>query len=65
MLRILGNIIWFLCGGIVMGLVWWLVGVLVFISIIGILWGCVCFVIGNFLFWLFGYEVIFCDELID
>ncbi|MEB5556180.1 hypothetical protein GOP97_10475 [Vibrio cholerae] len=36
MLRTLGNIIWFLCGGIVMGLAWWLVGVLAFISIIGI-----------------------------
>lgn len=50
MLRTLGNIIWFLCGGIVMGLAWWLVGVLAFISIIGIPWGRACFVIGNFSF---------------
>ncbi len=55
MLRTLGNIIWFLCGGIVMGLAWWLVGVLAFISIIGIPWGRACFVIGNFSFWPFGY----------
>ncbi|MEG9414672.1 YccF domain-containing protein [Vibrio cholerae] len=65
MLRTLGNIIWFLCGGILMGLAWWLVGVLAFISIIGIPWGRACFVIGNFSFWPFGYEAISRDELTD
>ncbi|ELL3751856.1 YccF domain-containing protein [Vibrio cholerae] len=65
MLRTVGNIIWFLCGGIVMGLAWWLVGVLAFISIIGIPWGRACFVIGNFSFWPFGYEAISRDELTD
>lgn len=65
MLRTLGNIIWFLCGSIVMGLAWWLVGVLAFISIIGIPWGRACFVIGNFSFWPFGYEAISRDELTD
>lgn len=65
MLRTLGNIIWFLCGGIVMGLAWWLVGVLAFISIIGIPWGRACFVIGNFSFWPFGYEAISRNELTD
>ncbi|EHK7540561.1 YccF domain-containing protein [Vibrio cholerae] len=65
MLRTLCNIIWFLCGGILMGLAWWLVGVLAFISIIGIPWGRACFVIGNFSFWPFGYEAISRDELTD
>lgn len=65
MLRTLGNIIWFLCGGIVMGLAWWLFGVLAFISIIGIPWGRACFVMGNFSFWPFGYEAISRDELTD
>ncbi|HGF7477528.1 TPA: YccF domain-containing protein [Vibrio mimicus] len=63
MLRTLGNIIWFLCGGIVMGLAWWLFSVLAFISIIGIPWGRACFVMGNFSFWPFGYEAISRDEL--
>ncbi|AFC60496.1 hypothetical protein VC0101557_02450 [Vibrio cholerae VC0101557] len=48
-----------------MGLAWWLVGVLAFISIIGIPWGRACFVIGNFSFWPFGYEAISRDELTD
>ncbi len=63
MLRILGNIIWFLCGGVIMGLAWWLVGLICFISIIGIPWGRACFVIGNFSFFPFGQEVISRDEL--
>ena len=63
MLRVLGNIIWFLCGGVIMGLAWWLVGLLCFISIIGIPWGRACFVMGNFSFFPFGQEVIGRDEL--
>ncbi|KGY10169.1 YccF domain-containing protein [Vibrio sinaloensis] len=63
MLRLLGNIIWFLCGGVIMGLAWWLVGLLCFISIIGIPWGRACFVMGNFSFFPFGQEVIGRDEL--
>jgi uncharacterized membrane protein YccF (DUF307 family) len=59
----LGNIIWFLCGGVVMGLMWWLFGILAFISIIGIPWGRACFVMGNFSFFPFGQEAIARDEL--
>ncbi|WP_291356009.1 YccF domain-containing protein [Desulfovibrio sp.] len=53
-LNFLGNVLWFLLGGLVMGLAWWLVGVLCFISIIGIPWGRACFVIGKFAFCPFG-----------
>lgn len=63
MLKILGNIIWFLCGGVFMGLAWWLVGLVCFVSIIGIPWGRACFVMGNFSFFPFGQEVIARDEL--
>lgn len=62
-MRTLGNIIWFLCGGVVMGLMWWLFGLLAFISIIGIPWGRACFVMGNFSFFPFGQEAIGRDEL--
>ncbi|MEF1291571.1 YccF domain-containing protein [Vibrio sp. M260118] len=63
MLRILGNIIWFLCGGVIMGLMWWFFGLLAFISIVGIPWGRACFVMGNFSFFPFGQEAIARDEL--
>ena len=62
-MRTLGNIIWFLFGGIVMGLAWWLFGILAFISIIGIPWGRACFVMGTFSFFPFGKEAIDREEL--
>lgn len=53
-LSCLGNLIWFLLGGIFMGLVWWFYGLLCYISIIGIPWGRACFVLGGFAFFPFG-----------
>ena len=57
-MRLLGNIIWFLCGGIFMGLAWWFFGLIALISIIGIPWAKACFVIGQFTFFPFGKESI-------
>ena len=48
----LGNVLWFILGGALMGLGWWLVGLLAFVSIVGIPWGRACFVIGQFAFCL-------------
>lgn len=62
-MRTIGNIIWFLLGGVMMGLAWWFFGLLAFISIVGIPWGRACFVIGNFSFFPFGQEAIGRDEL--
>lgn len=57
-MALIGNIIWFVFGGLMMGLAWWLAGILCFISIIGIPWGKACFVIGQFTFWPFGKEAV-------
>lgn len=57
-MRTLGNILWFILGGVLMGLGWWLIGLLAFISIIGIPWGKACFVIGQFAFLPFGKEAV-------
>ncbi|MBM7074148.1 YccF domain-containing protein [Shewanella sp. OPT22] len=54
--RIIFNIAWFIMGGFLMGIAWWLVGILCFISIIGIPFGRACFVIGELSFWPFGQE---------
>ena len=54
----IGNIIWFVLGGFIMGLAWWLAGILCYVSIIGIPWGKACFVIGQFTFWPFGKEAV-------
>ena len=56
---VLGNILWFILGGFVMGLAWWFFGALAFISIIGIPWARACFVLGSFAFFPFGKEVVY------
>ncbi|MDN5369833.1 MAG: hypothetical protein PWP74_1141 [Shewanella sp.] len=62
-LRLLFNIAWFVLGGLVMGLAWWLAGLLCFISIIGIPFGRACFVIGEMTFWPFGQEHVSREQL--
>jgi uncharacterized membrane protein YccF (DUF307 family) len=46
-----------------MGITWWLVGVLAYMSIVGIPWCKACFVIGKFTFFPFGKEAISRKEL--
>lgn len=62
-MRAIGNFLWFILGGVVMGLAWWLAGLLAFVSIIGIPWGKACFVIGSFTFFPFGKQAISRREL--
>ena len=62
-MRLLGNFLWFILGGIFMGISWWIMGLICFISIIGIPWGKACFVIGEFTFFPFGKEAISREEL--
>ena len=59
----IGNILWLILGGLLMGLGWWLAGLLAFVSIIGIPWGKACFVIGQFAFVPFGKEAVNREEL--
>ena len=46
-----------------MGLAWWIVGLLAYVTIIGIPWGKSCFVISQFSFFPFGKEAISRKEL--
>jgi uncharacterized membrane protein YccF (DUF307 family) len=62
-MRTIGNLLWFVLGGVFMGLAWWIVGVLAYVSIVGIPWGKACFVIGKFTFFPFGKEAITRKEL--
>lgn len=64
-MALIGNIIWFVLGGFVMGLAWWFVGLLCYISIIGIPWGKACFVIGQFSFLPFGKEAVSRKQITD
>ncbi len=62
-MRTILNLIWFVFGGFVMGLGWWLAGLLMAISIVGIPWSRACFVFGTFCFFPFGREAIDRREL--
>jgi uncharacterized membrane protein YccF (DUF307 family) len=57
-MRAIGNLFWFVLGGFFMGLGWWIVGCLAYLSIVGIPWGRACFVIGEFAFFPFGKTAI-------
>jgi len=63
MLSLLGNIIWFLIGGCLMALGWFLAGCLFAISIIGLPWARSAFVIAKFCLMPFGRTVIRRDVL--
>lgn len=56
-MKTLGNIIWFLFGGIISGLLWILWGALWCITIIGIPVGAQCFKLATLSFWPFGRTV--------
>jgi uncharacterized membrane protein YccF (DUF307 family) len=61
--RTIGNILWFIFGGLYMGLGWWFAGVLCAITIVGLPWAKACFVIGQFAFLPFGKEAVSRDAL--
>ena len=62
-MRTIGNLLWFILGGVWMGIAWWIAGALAYVSIVGIPWGKACFVIGKFTFVPFGKEAISRKEL--
>ncbi len=55
----LGNILWFICGGFLGGLMWWLSGLIWCITIIGIPYGRQCFKFASLAFFPFGKEVVY------
>jgi len=57
-MRTIGNLIWLVFGGFWMGLAWWLAGVVMAISIVGLPWARSCFVIGSLCFLPFGHEAV-------
>jgi uncharacterized membrane protein YccF (DUF307 family) len=62
-MRAIGNLLWFILGGVWMGLAWWVAGLVAYLSVVGIPWGKACFVIGQFTFFPFGKEAISRKEL--
>lgn len=58
-MRFIGNILWFIFGGVILGLAWFLAGLLCCITIIGIPLGIQCFKFASLALWPFGRDVDF------
>ena len=56
-MSILGNVLWFVLGGVVLALLWAIAGLLLCVTIIGIPFGLQCMKIAALVIWPFGREV--------
>jgi uncharacterized membrane protein YccF (DUF307 family) len=53
----LGNLIWLLFGGIVAAIMWFVAGLILCVTIVGIPFGIQCFKIAGLVLWPFGKEI--------
>ena len=58
-MRTIGNFLWFIFGGFLSGLSWWISGLICCITIIGIPWGRQCFKFASMSFFPFKKDVEF------
>ncbi len=56
-MNFIGNLIWLLFGGILAAIGWFLAGLILCITIIGVPFGIQCFKIAQFVLWPFGKEI--------
>ena len=54
----IGNIFWLLLGGIIIAIIYYLVGLLMCITIIGIPFGIQLFKLGTYALWPFGHQMV-------
>lgn len=58
MLKLILNVLWVFLGGFYMAVGWWLAGLVMILTIIGIPWARACFVIGWYTLWPFGSTAV-------
>ncbi len=57
-MKSLGNILWLVLGGLLIALIYYLVGLLMCITIIGIPFGIQLFKLGTYALWPFGHDLV-------
>lgn len=57
-MRLLGNLIWLVMGGLLIAAVYFLVGLLMCLTVIGIPFGLQLFKLGAYALWPFGHELV-------
>lgn len=63
MIRFILNILWFICGGWLSGLLWLLGGALLAVTVVGLPYTGAAWRIAGFAFWPFGKEIVSRDIL--
>lgn len=58
-MRTIGNILWVLLGGFILAIGWFISGIILCITIIGIPLGIQCFKFAGFAVWPFGREIVY------
>lgn len=58
-MKLLGNIIWLVLGGVVIALIYFMVGLLMCLTLVGIPFGVQLFKLGAYSLWPFGHELVF------
>ena len=56
-MRLIGNLLWFIFGGVVLWALWFMAGLLCCITIIGIPIGVQCFKFASLMLWPFGRDI--------
>lgn len=56
-MNLIGNLIWLIFGGIISAILWFVSGLLLCVTIIGIPFGVQCFKIAMFVLWPFGRKI--------
>lgn len=57
-MRFLGNIVWLVLGGLLVAIIYYLVGLLMCVTVIGIPFGVQLFKLGTYALWPFGHELV-------
>ena len=57
-MKFIGNIFWLLFGGIVIAIIYFMVGLVICVTIIGIPFGVQLFKLGSYALWPFGRELV-------
>ena len=57
-MKLLGNLLWLVLGGLLVAVIYFLVGLLMCITIIGIPFGIQLFKLGSYALWPFGHELV-------
>ena len=63
MIRFILNVLWFICGGWISGLLWLLGGAILALTVVGLPWTFAAWRMASYSFWPFGREVVWQDNL--